>query len=91
MHILYENIDQILTNKLHGPMHYKIGVTCVYNGWTRVLYSVVITRTSNPPISQLNSPCNEFMSVWSMFVCNNNCRNFSLQYSRSSYYIRLNL
>ena len=30
--VLYENIDQILPNKLHGPMHYKIGVTCVYNG-----------------------------------------------------------
>jgi len=41
--LLYENIDQILPNKLHGPMHYKIGVTCVNNG-TRVLYSVVITR-----------------------------------------------
>jgi len=27
--VLYENIDQILLNKLHGPMHYKIGVTCV--------------------------------------------------------------
>jgi len=21
----------ILTNKLHGPMYYKIGVTCVYD------------------------------------------------------------
>jgi len=29
---LYENIDQILPNKLHVPMHYKIGVTCVYIG-----------------------------------------------------------
>ena len=29
--VLYENIDQILLNKLHVPMHYKIGVTCVYN------------------------------------------------------------
>jgi len=24
--VLYENIDQILSNKLHEPMHYKIGV-----------------------------------------------------------------
>ena len=32
MHVLYTNIDQTLPNKLHGPMHYKIGVTCVYNG-----------------------------------------------------------
>ena len=37
---------------------------------THVLYSVVITWQSNPPISQFNSPCNEFMSVWSMFVYN---------------------
>jgi len=29
---LYENTDQTLPNKLHRPMHYKIGVTCVYNG-----------------------------------------------------------
>ena len=35
-----------------------------------VLYSVVITRQSNPPISQFNSMCNEFTSVWSMFVYN---------------------
>jgi len=30
--VLYTNIDQTLANKLHGPMHYKIGVTCIYNG-----------------------------------------------------------
>jgi len=35
--------------------------------WTRVLHSVVITRQSNPPISQFNSPCNEFTSFWSIF------------------------
>ena len=34
--------------------------------WTRVLYSVVITWQSNPPISQFNSPCNEFTSI---YVC----------------------
>jgi len=38
--------------------------------WTRVVNSVVITRQSNPRISQFNSPCNEFTSVWSMFVYN---------------------
>ena len=38
--------------------------------WTRVLYSVVITRQSNPPIAQFNSLCNEFWSVLSMFVYN---------------------
>ena len=30
--LLYKNIDQILPNKLHEPMYYKIGVTCIYNG-----------------------------------------------------------
>ena len=30
--ILYTNIDLKLRKTLHGPMHYKIGVTCVYNG-----------------------------------------------------------
>jgi len=38
--------------------------------WARVLYSVVLTQQSNPPISQFNSPCNVFTSVWSMFVYN---------------------
>ena len=32
LHGLYENIDKILPNKLHGQMHYKIGVICLYNG-----------------------------------------------------------
>ena len=44
----------------------KIGDTCVYN----VLYSVVTTSQTNPLISQFNGPCNEFMSVWSMFLYN---------------------
>ena len=43
-------------------MHCEIGDTCVY--------SVVITGQSNPPISQFNSPCNDFTSFWSMFVYN---------------------
>ena len=29
--LLYENIDQILPNELHGLMHYKICVSCVCN------------------------------------------------------------
>jgi len=37
--VLYENMGQILQNKLHGPMHYKIGVTCVYNG--HVFYTLL--------------------------------------------------
>jgi len=31
--VLHENIDQTLLNKLHGPMHYKIRVTYVLNGY----------------------------------------------------------
>ena len=34
------------------------------------VYSVVTTCQSNPPFSQFNSLCNEFMSIWSMFVYN---------------------
>ena len=71
LNVLYENINQIFPNKLHGPIHYVICVTYVYNG--HVFYTrnyVVITRQSNPPISQFNSPCNEFTSFWSMFVYN---------------------
>ena len=50
--LLYENNDQILPNTLHGPMHYTIGVACIYNGhvfYSRikfyVIYSVVIYMT----------------------------------------------
>ena len=37
---------------------------------TSVLYSVVITPQSNPPFSEFNRPCNEFLSVWSVFPNN---------------------
>jgi len=37
--VLYENIDQTLLKKLHGSMHYKIGVTCVYNEY--VFYTLL--------------------------------------------------
>jgi len=37
--VLYENIDQKIPNKLHGPMYYKIGVTRVYNG--HVFYTLL--------------------------------------------------
>ena len=37
--ILYENIDQILLNKLHGPMNYELGDTYVYNG--HVFYTLL--------------------------------------------------
>ena len=37
--VLYEEIDQILPNKLHGQIHYNIGFTCVYNG--HVFYTLL--------------------------------------------------
>ena len=37
--ILYENIDQKLQIKLHGPLHYKIGDTGIYNG--HVFYTLL--------------------------------------------------
>ena len=46
--LTYTNIDLKLQNKLHGSMHYKIGVT-------QDIYSVVITLQSNPPISKFSS------------------------------------
>jgi len=50
-------------------MHYKSRCyMCIQ--WTSVLYSAVITRQSNPPISQFSRSCNEFTSAWSMFVYN---------------------
>ena len=51
-------IDLKLWNNLHGPMHCKIGDICVFIR-TRILYSVVITWQSNPPISHFNSLCYE--------------------------------
>ena len=60
-------IDLNLQNKLYGPMHFKIGVTCVFNG--HVFYTIIIQQ-SIPPIPKFNRPCNEFTSVWSVFLCN---------------------
>ena len=54
----YSQMDQCFTKKTHA---YTMDTD---------LYSVVIPWLFNPPISQFNSPCNAFMSVWSMFVCN---------------------
>ena len=59
--VLYESIDKTLPNKLHGPMHYKIGYMCIQ--LTRVLYYVVITSQATPPISLWNKMCNEFTRV----------------------------
>ena len=69
--LLRENIDLIFPNKLHGPMHYIIGVTCRFNQH-KIFTCCTCNNTiqSNPPISQFNSLCNKFTSVWSMFPCN---------------------
>ena len=69
MLILYTNMNLVLRNKLHGAMHYTIGVTwlCIQWTWDNNIYSVVITRQSNPYISQFSRSCNEFTSVRSMF------------------------
>ena len=68
--VLYGNIDQILPNKLSGQLHYKICDTCIYDGHVfYILHCKNMTKT-NPPISQFNSLCNEFTSVWSMVVYN---------------------
>ena len=63
-----DNINQYLQNKLHGPMHYKIGDTGVFNGHVYIL--LLQHDKSNPPISKFSRPCNEFTGVWSMFPCN---------------------
>ena len=36
-YLLYTNIDLKLRNKLHRTMHYKLGVTCVYNDHVFIL------------------------------------------------------
>ena len=66
--LLYTNIDLKLRNKLHGPMHCKIGGTCVYNGHVFILscYNTTIYST----YFQFSSRFNEFMSVWSIFTYN---------------------
>ena len=61
--VVYTNIDQERRNKLHGPMHYKIGVPCVFK--RHKTYTVVITRhsVSNSPISKFRMLCIELKSV----------------------------
>jgi len=41
---------------------------------------VVITRQSDPPISQFSRPYNEFKSIWSMFSCNMLCYHFRINF-----------
>ena len=42
--VLYTNIDLKLQSKFHRPMHYKIGVTCVYN--EHVFYTLLYQHDS---------------------------------------------
>jgi len=42
--LVRKNIDLKLRNKLDGPMHYKISVTCVYNGHT--IYILCCNKTT---------------------------------------------
>ena len=76
--VLYTNIDLKLQNKSQWTnVLQNRCYMCLQ--WTRVLYSVVITRQSNPLISQFNSSCNEFtLSVWSMCLYNNSSQRLFL-------------
>ena len=41
-------------------LHYKLGVTCVYNEYVFYTLAVIKARPSNSPISKFIRPCNEF-------------------------------
>ena len=45
---------------------------------TLIIYFVVITLQSNPPISKFSQLCNEFTGVWSMFPCYTKFMTFQL-------------
>ena len=53
--ISYTNIDLKLPIILHGPIYYKIGVTCVYNG--HVIYNLMYYHDSllHPPIANFSN------------------------------------
>jgi len=50
---IYRNIDQKLRNQLHGPMHYKIGVKCLFND-TRYILNL-FNLFQNSPLCVMNS------------------------------------
>ena len=54
--LLYMYMDLKLRNTSQTPMHNKVGDRCMWQ-WTHAIYSFVITRQSNPPISQFSRPC----------------------------------
>ena len=47
--LLYTDIDLKLRNKSHGTVHYKIGVTCIYNG--HVFYTLSTICVMNSRVS----------------------------------------
>ena len=49
--IVWEHWPDTDWNQLHGPMHYKIGVTCVYNGQC-LLYSGCNSRREKHTFKQ---------------------------------------
>jgi len=51
------NIDLKLRNKSHGPVHYNIGDTCVYNGHGSILYcnNSLIHLFHNSSVCVINS------------------------------------
>ena len=51
---MYENIDQILPNTLHGPMHYTLGDTFVYN--EHVFYTLSTHRGPYSIVYRWNRP-----------------------------------
>ena len=57
----------------------------MYILWTRALYSAVITRQSNPPLSQFNSLCNKFKSFWAMFLYNSRSKILINNFFSASY------
>ena len=86
----FTDIDPKLRNKLHGSNALQNGCyMCLL--WTRVLYSIVKTRQSNPPISQFNNPCNEFPSFWSMFEYNTIHTNLTVAFVLSLFIILLHI
>jgi len=50
--VLYGNTVQILPNKSYGPMHYTIGVTCVY--YRHVSYTCIIHLIHNSTVRVTN-------------------------------------
>ena len=63
-----------LFSSFRFPAVFVLGLWAMYaECLNKLMFCSVITRQSNPPTccsSQFNKPCNEFTSIWSMFVYN---------------------